>query len=307
MEERFNLKSIWKSNDPEELIVFHASSLENEIRFYFNDEQYVVARDNNDGTLLVKCEEEKKTEQNNESTLAYIKKNIKDKDFLKFLACAIGSGLLISILIVALSIILAVVINNTLIYLLFMNFLFFFIQVIIVVTSEYKTTSPSIKSKHSAEHMMANFLEKNKRLPKNMEEIKKTSRFCVDCGSRKKIRIATEDFVQSIFTMIIALIISYFVTRNCKNEILSGIILLAIYLATSYGIWILIHKYNKLKFIINPIENMLNNIVQCSNTTKNVKDNDLQLAYYAAKYWLQVVYPEFYSEDDDIFNKSEES
>ena len=79
MGERFNLKSIWKSNAPEKLIVFHASSLEDEIRFYFNDEQYVVARDNKDGTFSIKCEEIQELEndkQDNESTLTYTKKNI---------------------------------------------------------------------------------------------------------------------------------------------------------------------------------------------------------------------------------------
>lgn len=71
--------------------------------------------------------------------------------------------------------------------------------------------------------------------------------------------------------------------------------------------WILLHKYKNLEFIINYIEDILNYIVQCANTTKNVKDKDLVLAYYAAKYWLKVVYPEFYSEDNNIFTKSKES
>ena len=64
MGEQFYLKSIWKSTDPEKLIVFHASSLEDEIRFYFNDEQYVVARDNKDGTFTIKYEEEQEFENN---------------------------------------------------------------------------------------------------------------------------------------------------------------------------------------------------------------------------------------------------
>ena len=43
MEERIKVTSIIKSNDPEKLIVIHASSLQNEIRFYLNDTQYLTA------------------------------------------------------------------------------------------------------------------------------------------------------------------------------------------------------------------------------------------------------------------------
>ena len=307
MEERIGIKTIFKSSNPEKLIVFHATSLKDEIRFYFNDEQYVVARDNNDGTLSVEYEEEQKVEndeQNNKSTLTYIKENIKDKEFLKFMAIAIGITSVIPILLI----VLAFVIKNTLIYLLLINFMFFSIQVIAVVISEYKTTPLSLKSKHSAEHMMVNFIEKNKRLPKSMAEIKKTTRFCVDCGSRKKIRDSVIEFVQGILTAIISLIIVSFITQNCKNGVILGIIYLVVYYVTFYGIWNLMNKYNKLNFIINPIENMLNNIVQCANTTKNVEDNDIQLAYYAAKYWMQVVYPEFYTEEENnIFSECEKS
>ena len=153
-----------------------------------------------------------------------------------------------------------------------------------------------------------NNLKKNKRLPKSMKEIKETSRFCVDCGSRKKIRESTENFITSMFSAIIVFCIEQLIFQNYQNELLLGIIFSVSYIAIYYGVWILIHKYNKLRFIIKPIENMLNNIVQYSNTTKKVKNNDLQLAYYVAKHWLQIVYPEFYSEDDnDIFNESERS
>lgn len=308
MGERFNLKSIWKSNDPEELKVFYAGSLEDEIRFYFNDEQYVVARDNKDGTFLIQCEatqELENDEQDNGSILTYIKKDIKDKAFLKFLAFVIGISFLIFTLMFVSTIAIIFLIDNILIRLLFINSIFLFMQVFLTVMLECKFTSQSLKSKHSAEHMMANFLEKNKRLPKNMKEIKETSRFCVDCGSRKEIREPTENFIAGMFSTIMVFGMEQLIFKNYQNGLLLGFIFcIAIY----YGVWVLIHKYNKLRFIIKPIENMLNNIVQCSNTTKKVKTNDLQLAYYAAKYWLQIVYPEFYSEDDnDIFNGSEKS
>ena len=38
------------------------------------------------------------------------------------------------------------------------------------------------RGKHSAEHMMCNYIEKYQTYPKNVKEIKKASRFCIDCG-----------------------------------------------------------------------------------------------------------------------------
>lgn len=302
MEERFNLKSIRKSKDLEKLKVFHARSLEDEIRFYFNNGQYVVARDNKNGTFSIKYEEAQELEnyeKDNESTLTYTKKNINDKGFLKFLAFAIGISFLIGILITVSMIAITFLTDNILIKLLFINPMWLVMQVFLVVILELKLTTQSIKSKHSAEHMMVNFLKKNKRLPKSMKEIEETSRFCINCGSRKKIQEPVENFVQNILASLITSFIDILASENFQNELMYGIILTATYLISCYGTYILIHKYNKLRFIIKPIINILNNIVQCSNTTKKVKKNDLQLAYYAAKHWLQIAYPEFYNEDDN--------
>ncbi len=55
-------------------------SLEDEIRFYFNNGQYVVARDNKNGTFSIKYEEAQELEnyeKDNESTLTYTKKKYK--------------------------------------------------------------------------------------------------------------------------------------------------------------------------------------------------------------------------------------
>lgn len=310
MEEKITIKPIKKSEDPNKLKVYHASSLENEIRFYLNDSQYIVARDNNDGTCSIRCEEKaeiKNREYNEESIFAIVKKNFNDKDFRKFLVLTFIIALAITSLITLVLILLAIAIKNTLVYILFMNFSFFLIQIILVMINEYIDTSHSLRSKHSAEHMMANFLEKNKRLPRNMEEIRATSRFCTDCGSRKKIRDAVEEFTATILATIIWIIIMSFINQVCKNIMIKGILCVVIFIVIYYGVWRLISQHKKFKFITNPIENIFNNIVQCSNTTRKVKDSDIELAYYAAKYWLQIVYPQFYSEKDDIFSKSEES
>lgn len=303
MKKRIKVKTISESNDSDKLIVFHASSLEDEIRFYFDDKRYVSAKDNHDGTLSIQYGEKDTTNyiQNNKSTLTIIKENL--KDFLKIMFFLS----IVTLLITFLFVILAIIIKNTLIYLLIINFIYFFFGIVSVAIEEYKTTPPSLKSKHSAEHMMANFLEKNKRLPTNMDEIKETTRFCIDCGSRELIRGYTEDFIQSGVTSILAVVIASCITQNCENGIILGIIFFIFYITIAYFVGILMRKYGKLDFLIEPIQDLLNNIIQCCNTTKNVKDEDIILAYYAAKYWMKIVYPEFYVEDEDNFNECEGS
>ena len=56
-----------------------------------------------------------------------------------------------------------------------------------------------------------------------------------------------------------------------------------------------------MKFMINLIEKCVTNVNQRVVTTKNVKDKDIILAYYAAREWMKLVYPEFYNKKDDVF------
>lgn len=43
---------------------------------------------------------------------------------------------------------------------------------------------------------------------------------------------------------------------------------------------------------------MLNYLFQCINTTKNARNIDLKLAYFAGSEWLKFKYPEYYDEED---------
>lgn len=52
MEKRNEIKSIFKSNDPEELLVFKAASLKNEIRLYLNDTIYLAAIETEEGCKI---------------------------------------------------------------------------------------------------------------------------------------------------------------------------------------------------------------------------------------------------------------
>lgn len=194
-------------------------------------------------------------------------------------------------------------INNFFLFLIIINIVSFIIVIANVVILEAVETSPALRSKHSAEHMMVNFLQINKRLPKNIEEVKKSSRFSPECGSRELIKGIAEDFVRSIIATIFTAIAYGIISHFSSNSVIIFIWLLSTYYSLRFIVGKLITKYGILNFAIKPLNKVLTNIIQCVNTTANVKDKDIAMAYYVSKAWLQIVYPEFYNGNDDSWNK----
>lgn len=296
MEERNKVTSIIKSNDPEKLVVFHAASLQNEIRFYLNDMQYFVAVEGEEGRTI-RLEEEKEEEDNKKSKISVIRENL--KEFLKLFSIIGGISILGFIGVFYLG----KIIDNILVFLIIMNIIYFIINIVNVVIMETMETAPKVKSKHSAEHMMVNFLEINKRLPKSIEEVKKSSRFSPECSSRELIKGIAEELIQSIVATIFTVIVSVVVSHFSSNSATYVIVFFATYFLVRFVVGKAITKYGALSFIVKPIKKVLTNIAQCAITTSKVKDRDIILAYSVARQWLQVVYPEFYNENEDIFWK----
>lgn len=296
MGERNKVTSIFKSTDPEKLVVFRASSLQNEIRFYLNDTQYLTAVESKKG-CSIRLGEGKAEECNKKSKISIIKENL--KEFIKLFSIVLVT------LILGLTGIfyLGKIIDNIFVFLIIMNIIYFIINILNVVIIETMKTPPVIRSKHSAEHMMVNFLEINKRLPNSIEEVKKCSRFSPECGSRELIKGLAEKFIQSIVATIFTFIVSVVVSHFSSNPVTNVIVFLSAYFLVKFVVGKAITKYGALNFIIKPMKKVLINIVQCANTTSIVKDSDILLAYSVAKPWLQIVYPEFYNENANIFWK----
>lgn len=318
MEKRNYVITIFKSNDPEKLVVFHAASLQNEIRFYLNDTQYLTAVECEEGFSIrlekereEEIEEEREEEGDKKGKISIIKENLREfiklfsiikenlREFIKLFSIIIGISILGFIGVLYLR----KIIDSILVYLIIMNIVYFIINIVNVVIMETIEITHAIKSKHSAEHMMVNFLEINKRLPKNIEEVKKYSRFSPECGSQELIKGIAEELIRSIVASIFAVIVSIIVSHFYSNSVTYVIVFLSTYFLTKFVVGKAITKYCALNFIIKPIKKVLTNIVQCANTTSKVKDRDIILAYSVAKSWLQVVYPEFYNENEDIFWK----
>lgn len=296
MEERNKETSSLKSEDPGELVVGEAASLKDQIRFYLDGTRYFAAIENQEG-CDIRFGEEKAEESNKKSENSINRENL--KEFIKF--CYIT--LEISLLGITGVVDVSRIINNILAWIFIMDIISFITNIASVVIIETLTTNPSIRSKHSAEHMMANFLEINKRLPKNIEEIKKSSRFSPECGSRELIEGDAEELIRGIVATITVsvsiIIVSHFSTISLTN----AIVFLGTYYLVRFVVGKGITKYGAFNWIIEPVENVLTNIVQCANTTSKVKDRDIILAYCVAKRWMQEVYPEYYDEKEDVFWK----
>lgn len=291
MEEHNEVTTILKSNDPEKLIVSRATSLDDQIRFYLNETQYMAAEEC-EGDFFVKIGEESERKEEHKKSL---------KEFIKIGSFCLGILLLP---VIGLSHLL-IIIDNILLHLFVIVISFLIIKVVIILVIEGVETEHSIKSKHSAEHKMVNFLEINKRLPKNIEEIRKCSRFSPNCVSfgRKLIEEEGELFIGDIITAIFTAMISVSISYFCDNSLVNLFVFTIAYCLGSFITVKFITKHKMMTVISRPINKVLNIMVQCANTTSKIEENDIFLAYWVAREWIQVVYPEFYSSEGDTFWK----
>lgn len=295
MKKLYDFNSIEKSNNPEKLTVFHASNSQHQIRFYINRTQFIAATE-----LKVGCKislDEEKEEYTKNSILSKILENPKYLFKIVIISC------IVQLLFFYFLLFLINNINNSILLLFTMISSFFIMLIINNFILELITTSNSLKSKHAAEHMMVNFLENNKRLPHNIEEVKKYSRFSQNCGSRFLIIEIIEDFMRSIIAFIGVTFINEFIIIFFHHTLYFAD-LFFLYLFVDFVLKNLISKLDKLNFILIPIEKLLNLFIQCANTTSKVKNNDILLAYSVVRRWIKIVYPEFYNvNDDNIFYK----
>lgn len=150
---------------------------------------------------------------------------------------------------------------------------------------EYKLNKRNKRSKHTAEHKLANILEKLQRLPNNFDEIEQMTRFSKDCGNKEKKKIY-EDYAKGILGAIFYVLISIVVFIQRKMEI-SVLDILC---------FSVIHFLLEVIFL-KPLSLLINMLFQVASTTRKPDENDLMLAWIVAKEWMKEEYPEYFQED----------
>ena len=293
---KITVDRISKSTNSEELVVYYALSMENQIRFYINENQYIASLEKDDGDFFLELGEDTNGEKELEKDEKQIIKKNKKKCF------ALNAFIFLTLLLTLFVLIFLVLVTQN-VYIVFFsaNFIFLVKSFIDLLLLELVMTSVELKSKHSAEHKIINFMERNKRLPKNIQEIEKSSRFSKSCGSAKDVDKIARHFVASIFAGIFSIMTGLIIGEVCKNSILEVIGCIFLYYIFVFIIYILLKKIKKIRFLIKPVKYVLTNLMQCANTTKKVRKKDFLMAYYVAKAWMLVVYPEFYNHQEDIF------
>lgn len=282
--------------DENPLIVEHACSLEDEVRFYITNTLYVSAKEVKEEGELKGIDVGLSREEQYVKTK---KEKSKKRDYLISIALCVSLFFIIAG-IMAVSLLIGSYFDNISVYLIVVNLFLFLLELVSAIVIEAKTTSPSLKSKHSAEHMMVNFLTTHKRLPKSINEVKTSSRFANKCGSRRLVESKTEDFASRIIAAIITGIVEAIYVTFFTNLIIMMVVLLAVYLGVYFLIRFLLKKVEWVYNLLNPLKKLLTNLAQCANTTKKVKDDDITLVYFAARTWISIVYPEYYNPKDDI-------
>lgn len=287
MKRRNKLENTSATDKKEKIKVYEAYSVDEGIAFRINDRSlFIMGNECKDGyEVKIRCP---KTEKNKEKEIS------KNKETLKRMIISISTTIGSLVLYILACIFLFAMIKNILILLITMHIVYFLLEIFSTFIEENLSTSYSIKSKHSAEHMMVNFLEINNRLPKNIEEVKKCSRFSPKCGTRKLVSKTSVGLIRGILTSNIIGILSLFL--NFGTHIAFFIF---IYLLLSFEIQIIIIKYN----INNSLEMKLSYIIQHANTTRKVRDKDIILAYLVAREWIKCSYPKLYDKQEDIFWK----
>lgn len=270
-------RSIKRDN---ELKVSLAISSEDEIRFFFDKKEYVSAVKCDDGEILVKYG------------------HLNEKNYKKFeWKLPDMVELVIQLITIA---ILCIYINNIIIVTIVANLVIFIAKVTAEIVIAYTMKSKELKNMHSAEHMIANFMEKNKRLPNSIKELKNSSRFHKNCGSRKRIN----EIIEEQASILISIVLTFFISSLCvKTEsfVISILALAIIYVFVGLIVKICIEViYNKLEnygkeITIKP----LNILLQYFITSKDVPEMDLLIAYVSAKKWMNKKYPQFYTENKE--------
>lgn len=278
----------------DKVIVEKAQSFDDQIRFYLNDNIYVTATERQNGGKYKISLGDESIEKNDDSDSKNNEKRY--NRYAKLILFQVLSSLSIFII----TLIAIISIEKWIFYIIIPSFTILLTKLINSAILNLGFTSKKLRGKHSAEHMMVKFIEANNRMPITLDEIRKYSGLYLECGSRLAVESTAEYFGVSIINIAITIIFSSIMKCLFSSPELIVISSIAFYMI----LWLLIPKlFIRYKTIfeitVGPIKNIIILINQLTMTTRKVKDDDLILAYLAARQWMIIAYPEFYNRERD--------
>lgn len=157
-----------------------------------------------------------------------------------------------------------------------------------------KKASVTEKSKHSAEHMMCNYIEKYQTYAKNVKDLKKCSRFSTDCGGFYGDRILEENLSIMISNSLLVLFLTKVLnvlntTKFLKPDDIPQVIdITAIFMGAFLVIWLLIDIFSLM--ICNLL--VLSSQFITTLPKKKIKYKDLKMAQLLSKEFIEWQYPD---------------
>lgn len=283
-----------------EVSPIRATSGEKSIKFYFNETQYVEAF----------CEERKIKCELIEEIEA--KKSNDKLNFLEFLINSLQKKDKVNIklfvfLIFITHYIMLYYIKNAILICLLSDFAFW-ILITIMECINYKIIIYSdkrreINSKHSAEHKMINFMKKKKKLPNSINEIKKSSRFSIHCGTNNVYKEMSKIAIMFAIILVIGGIIFLILSNVFHSNLF-----IVIYAILTYKLFFIYYRKIFNTQIVDVMSDMLDivngHFLQYFNTSRKVKDEDLEIAFLSGKVWFVLTYPELCTQEqlDEVNN-----
>lgn len=159
------------------------------------------------------------------------------------------------------------------------------VKILLEFFSVKATLTFNYKSKHTAQHKIIHYIEKLQKLPNDIKQIKKMSRFEKACGyeeEKKRYKEYANNILKA-FSIFSILIFVFFIEEN------TGIFLLLL----SY--WVI--RFLLYRTVLSPLSTILNIFFQLASTTRKPDEKDLMLAWIVAKEWMKEEYPEYFQED----------
>lgn len=291
---------------PKHLELMNATSFSNEIRFYITENLYAVAKECEDdkkieAVLEFEPEEDDYEEENcddildTQAEIFAIEKygQLKNVPFI-----------LTKMTIFLLTIIATIYFTKSILFLILIGCIVkTLVETVCIAIALYKSSSESQRNKHTAEHMMVNYYEDNYEMPKNVEDVRKKSRFHMECGTFCVVYDEAEKFVFKTLSLFFAYGAYLLVYEYMMFHFVGGVfIFIAIYFSCKD---ILKRHISDFTPAIDFVAYGLSYIGQVGATSRknNVNDKDIYIAYLAARLWWQLVYKLYYDKSKDPFIK----
>lgn len=174
---------------------------------------------------------------------------------------------------------------------------FLFVIFIALIANE------KFKRNHSVEHMIVDFINTKRRLPKNLEELKAFPHRSIYCGTTGNIigfiSISIEYFIILMLYLLVKMIFSNSIEISSIIEKYESISYIIVFVT----VMIIATKSNLNNILFLNMSRKISVFIQKWTTSPNYTDENLVIAYFIAEYWAELFNCELLNDVDTEYWK----